>query len=328
MEGALTGRSGPLRSLYPKFEPYRTGHLSVGEGHILHWELSGNPNGKPVVFLHGGPGACCSEDQRRLFNPEKYKILLFDQRGCGQSTPYASLEANTTWHLVEDLEALRTEVAQVEQWMVFGGSWGSTLALAYAQNYPDRVTEMVLRGVFLFHRSEVGWMYSAGGASQLFPDQWTEFESVIPEPERCDLLRAFYQRLIGKDEDAQLRAAQAMCKWEAEIVTLLPNPSNVEEFAEPELALANGRICCHYMINLGWLDEGQLLRDVGRLRHIPCAIVQGRYDCCTPPITAWRLKQAWPEAELEIIPDAGHMYDEPGILDALIRATDKFADPR
>lgn len=324
---ATPGGEPPVRhTLYPQFEPFKSGHLDVGDGHKLYWELSGNPDGKPVVFLHGGPGAGSGENHRRLFNPEKYKILVFDQRGCGKSTPYASLDENTTWHLVEDIEELRTRVAGVEKWQVFGGSWGSTLALAYAEKYPERVSELVLRGVFLFHQWEVDWFYNPGGVSQLFPDKWEEYVAAIPQAERGDLLGAYHRRLFGTDEEEQLRAAQALCKWEAETVTLLPNPANVEDFTDPAVAIANARISCHYMVNLGWLKEGQLLRDVRRLAGIPCVIVQGRYDCCTPPMAAWRLKKALPEAELEIIPDASHMYNEPGTLDALIRATDKFAD--
>jgi proline iminopeptidase len=313
------------RTLYPEIQPYETGMLDVGDGHSLYWELSGNPNGKPVVFLHGGPGAGSSEKHRRQFNPDKYKILVFDQRGCGKSKPYAELEANTTWHLVEDIEKLRTEVAKVDKWMVFGGSWGSTLALAYAETHPERVTELVLRGIFLFHQGEVDWMYKAGGASQLFPDKWEDYESVIPEGERDDLVAAYHRRLFGTDQTEQMRAARAWCKWEADIVSLLPNPENVEDFTDQNTAVATARIECQYMINLGWLEDGQLLRDIGRLRGIPGVIVQGRYDCCTPPMAAWQLKQAWPDVELNIVPDASHMYNEPGIIDGLIRATDRFA---
>src|SRR3954465_11996973 len=222
------------RTLYPEIEPYETGMLEVGDGHRLYWELCGNPDGKPVVFLHGGPGGGSSPDDRRQFHPDKYKILVFDQRGCGKSTPYASLEANTTWHLVDDIEKLRTQVAKVEKWQVFGGSWGSTLALAYAQKYPERTTEIMLRGVFLFDQYEIDWMYKEGGASQLFPDKWEDFVAPIPEGERGDLVEAYHQRLTGDDKDEQLRAAKAWSKWEADIVTLLPNQENVEEFTEPE----------------------------------------------------------------------------------------------
>jgi proline iminopeptidase len=312
------------RTLYPEIEPYKTGRLDVGDGHSLYWELCGNPNGKPVVFLHGGPGAGISEGHRRQFNPEKYNILLFDQRGCGRSTPFASLEANTTWDLVGDIEKLR-EMVGVEKWQVYGGSWGSTLALAYAETHPARASELILRGIFLFQQYELDWMYADGGASQIFPDRWEEFVAPIPPSERGDFVEAYHKRLIGSDKDEQLRAAKAWSKWEADIVTLLPNPGNVEEFTEPDKAIAIARIENHYMINNGWLDEGQLLHDAAKLKGIPGVIVQGRYDCCTPPKAAWELKQAWPEVELNIIPDAGHMYNEPGVLDGLIRATDKFA---
>ena len=318
-------QSRALRTLYPEIQPYRTGMLDVGDGHTLYWEQCGNPDGKPVVFLHGGPGAGISPGHRQQFNPDKYNILLFDQRGCGKSTPFASLEANTTWDLVADIEKLRTEVAGVDKWQAYGGSWGSTLALAYAETHPDRVTEIVLRGIFLFQQYELDWMYEEGGASQIFPDRWEEFVAPIPENERDNLTVAFNRRLTGSDQDEQLRAAKAWSKWEADIVTLLPNQHNVEEFTEPDKAIAIARIENHYMINHGWLEEGQLLRDAGRLKGIPGVIVQGRYDICTPPKAAWELKRAWPEVELNLIPDAGHMYNEPGTLDGLIRATDKFA---
>jgi len=313
------------RSLYPEIEPYETGHLDVGDGHSLYWELSGNPNGKPVVFLHGGPGGGSSPDHRRQFNPDKYKILVFDQRGCGKSTPYASLEANTTWHLVDDIETLRTEVAKVDKWQVFGGSWGSTLAIAYAEKYPDRVTELVLRGIFLFDSHEIDWMYKPGGASQVYPDKFEEFIGAIPDAERGDLVEAYRKRLTSDDEDEQLKAAKAWSKWEGEIVTLLPSPSTVDHFTSPEVAVAVARIENHYLANHGWLEEGQLLRDAAKLKGIAGVIVQGRHDTCTPPIAAWKLKQAWPDVELNIIPDAGHLFSEPGNLDALVRATDRFA---
>ncbi|MGN6588761.1 MAG: prolyl aminopeptidase [Sphingomicrobium sp.] len=314
------------RTLYPAIEPCQTGMLDVGDGHRLYWELSGNPNGKPVVFLHGGPGGGSSPDHRRQFNPEKYKILVFDQRGCGKSTPYASLDHNTTWDLVEDIEKLRTQVAKVDKWQVFGGSWGSTLALAYAQTHPERTTELVLRGIFLFDQYELDWMYEEGGASQIYPDKFAEFLAPIPENERGNLVEAYRKRLTGEDQDVQLTAAQAWSKWEGDIVTLLPSPSTVEHFTSPEVAIAVSRIENHYMANHGWLEEGQLLRGAAeKLRGIPGVIVQGRHDSCTPPSAAWKLKQAWPEVELNIIPDAGHLFSEPGNLDALVRATDKFA---
>jgi proline iminopeptidase len=314
------------RTLYPEIEPYEMGMLDVGDGHRLYWELSGNPNGKPVVFLHGGPGGGSSPDHRRQFNPDKYKILVFDQRGCGKSSPYAELDHNTTWDLVDDIEKLRTEVAKVDKWQVFGGSWGSTLALAYAETYPERVTELVLRGIFLFDQFEIDWMYKPGGASQVYPDKFAEFIGLIPADERGDLVEAYRKRLTSNDRDEQLRAAQAWSKWEGDIVTLLPSPSTIEHFTSPDVAVAVARIENHYMANHGWLEEGQLLRGAARLKGIPGVIVQVRHDTCTPPVAAWELKQAWPEVELNIIADAGHLFNEPGNLDALVRATDRFAE--
>jgi proline iminopeptidase len=311
------------RTLYPEIEPYQSGHLEVGDGHKLYWELCGNPHGKPVVFLHGGPGGGSSPSHRRQFDPKRYNILVFDQRGCGRSTPHANLEGNTTWHLVEDIERLR-ELVGVERWMVFGGSWGSTLALAYAQKHPERVTELVLRGIFLFDQYEIDWLYKEG-ANSIYPDKWDEFIALIPEAERDELVEAYRKRLTGNDPDVQLAAAKAWSKWEGETVTLLPHPEVIEEFTEPEKAIAVARIENHYMHHRGWFEDGQLLRDAGRLSGIPGVIVQGRHDSCTPPKAAWALKKAWPEVELNIIPDGGHLYNEPGVLDGLIRATDRFA---
>jgi len=318
-------QTGGRRTLYPDFQPFETGMIDVGDGHSLYWELSGNPEGKPVIFLHGGPGGGSSPEHRRQFNPDKYRILVFDQRGCGKSTPYAELDHNTTWDLVEDIEKLRTQVSKVDKWQVFGGSWGSTLAITYAETYPDRVTELVLRGIFLFDQYEIDWMYKPGGASQVYPDAFEDFISIIPEAERGDLVEAYRKRLTSDDKHEQLKAAKAWSKWEGEIVTLLPSPSTVDHFTSPEVAVAVARIENHFMANHGWLKEGQLLAGAGKLRGIPGVIVQGRHDTCTPPVTAWRLAQAWPEVELNIIPDAGHLFNEPGNLDALVRATDKFA---
>jgi proline iminopeptidase len=312
-----------LRTLYPPIEPYRTGRLDVGDGHELYWELCGNPAGRPAVFLHGGPGAGCSPDHRRQFDPERYNVLLFDQRGSGRSTPHASLDANTTWHLVDDIERLRA-LAGVESWLVFGGSWGSTLALAYAQAHPARAAGLILRGIFLMHGSELDWLYQ-DGASRMFPDKWEAFLEPIPEAERSDMVAAYQRRLTDPDPAVRMRAAKAWSGWEAETVTLLPNEKVVQTHTADEFAIAIARIENHYMVNRGWLEDGQLLRDAGRLRGIPGVIAQGRYDCCTPPAAAWALHRAWPEAELHIVPAAGHMYDEPGILDRLIRATDDFA---
>ena len=311
------------RTLYPPIEPYESGRLEVGDGHDLYWERCGTKGAKPVIFLHGGPGAGCSPDHRRQFDPARYDILLFDQRGCGRSTPHASLEANTTWHLVADMERLR-EMIGVDKWMVYGGSWGSTLALAYAQTHPDRASELVLRGIFTFRQSELDWLY-AFGASEIFPDKWPEFLAPIPEAERGDITRAYQRRLTGDDPEVRLAAAKAWSKWEAQTVTLLPDPHVIEEFTSDEFAVAIARIENHYMVHKGWLDEGQLIEGAAKIRHIPGVIVQGRYDCCTPPVTAWDLKQVWPEVELNIVADAGHLFSEPGITDGLIRTTDRFA---
>ena len=311
------------RTLYPAIEPWRTGRLEVGDGHILYWEQCGNPDGKPAVMLHGGPGAGCNPDHRRQFDPERFNVTLFDQRGCGRSTPHASLEANTTWHLVEDMEKLRRQVG-VESWMVYGGSWGSTLALAYAQAYPERTTGLVLRGIFLFRQKELDWLYQFG-ASEVYPDKWGEFLAPIPEAERGDMVTAYQKRLTADDPAVQLQAAKAWSKWEAETVTLLPDPHVIEEHTSDDFAIAIARIENHYMAHKGWLEEGQLLADAHRLKNIPGVIVQGRYDMCTPPVSAWDLKQAWPEVELQIVPDGGHLFTEPGVLDGLIRAADRFA---
>jgi proline iminopeptidase len=311
------------RTLYPEIEPYETGRLDVGDGHSLYWERCGTRGAKPAVFLHGGPGAGSSPDHRRQFDPERYDVLLYDQRGCGRSRPHASLEANTTWDLVDDIEKLR-EMVGVDKWMAFGGSWGSTLALAYAQTHPERCTELVLRGIFTFRQSELDWLYKQG-ASEIFPDKWEEFLAPIPEAERGDLVAAYHRRLTGPDATERLAAAKAWSKWEAETVTLLPHPEVIEQFTGDDMAVAIARIENHYMINKGWLGEGQLLANAGMLKGIPGVIVQGRYDCCTPAVTAWDLKKAWPEVDLEIVPDGGHLFNEPGVLDGLIRAADRFA---
>ena len=296
--------------------------LDVGDGHQLYWELCGNPHGKPAVFLHGGPGSGCSPEHRRLFNPDKYCVLLFDQRGCGRSTPHASIDANTTWHLVADIERLRV-LAGVEQWLVFGGSWGSTLALAYAQTHPQRVSALVLRGIFTVRREELLWYYQEG-ASWIFPDEWEHFVAPIPPEERHDLMAAYRRRLTGGDERLRIEAAVAWSRWEGRTITLLPDPAVDAVHSDPHYALAFARIENHYFVNSGFFEERQLLRDAAKLRGIPGVIVQGRYDMATPAKTAWELHRAWPEAEFHLIPDAGHAFKEPGILAQLIRATDRF----
>jgi proline iminopeptidase len=312
-----------MRTFYPEIEPYEHGMLDVGDGHRVYWELCGNPKGKPVVFLHGGPGGGCTPTQRRLFDPEKYRILLFDQRGCGRSTPYASLEANTTWHLVADIERLRRMIG-VDKWMVFGGSWGSTLALAYAQKHPETVTELVLRGIFTLRREELLWYYQEG-ASWIFPDKWEGFLAPIPAEERGDLMAAYRKRLTDPDPAIQRMAARAWSLWEGETITLLHNQAYSDEFGDEHYAIAFARIENHYFVHEGWFEEGQLIRDAHRLKDIPAVIVQGRYDVATPPKTAWELHKAWPEARFIMVPDAGHAVSEPGITHHLIEATDAFA---
>ncbi len=312
-----------LRDFYPPIEPFRTGVLDTGDGHQVFWELCGNPAGKPAVFLHGGPGSGCSPDHRRLFDPERYCVLFFDQRGCGRSQPAASLENNTTWHLVADMERLRTMLG-VEQWLVFGGSWGSTLALAYAQTHTERVSALIVRGIFTLRREEVRWYYQEG-ASWLFPDLWEGFVAPIPVAERGDLLSAYRKRLTGDDPAEQLACARAWSLWEGQTIRLLPDAANTAKHSNDAFSLAFARIENHYFVHEGWMDEGQLIRDAGKLAHIPGVIVQGRYDACTPTHTAWALHRAWPQAEFHLVPDAGHAFNEPGILSRLIEATDRFA---
>jgi proline iminopeptidase len=311
-----------LRTLYPPIEPYETGMLDVGDGHSIYYERSGTPGAKPAVFLHGGPGGTISPKHRSLFHPEAYDVLLFDQRGCGQSTPHAGLEANTTWHLVADIERLRA-LAGVDKWLVFGGSWGSALALAYAETHPDHVSELVLRGIFTVRQSELDWYYQFG-ASEVHPDKWEDFVAPIPPAERGNIAAAYRKRLTGADEAARLQAAKAWSLWEGRTITLLPDPEN-DHFGDPHFALAFARIENHYFVHRGWLEDDQLIRDAGKLRGIPGTIVQGRYDMACPVRTAWDLHKAWPDADFHLIEDAGHAYSEPGILDRLIRATDQYA---
>lgn len=315
--------SETLRTLYPEIEPYASGHLDVGDGHLVYWERVGTPGAKPAVFLHGGPGGGISPSHRRLFDPALYDVTLFDQRGCGQSTPHAELEANTTWHLVADIERLR-EMAGAEKWLVFGGSWGSTLALAYAEKYPERVTELVVRGIYTLTKGELDWYYQFG-VSEMFPDKWERFIAPIPPEERHEMMHAYHRRLTSDDKATRLAAARAWSLWEGETITLLPEPSTSDKFGEDEFAHAFARIENHFFVNAGWLEEGQLLREAGRLKGIPGLIVQGRYDMPCPAKYAWALHKAWPEAEFYLIEGAGHAYSEPGILDRLLYATDKFA---
>ena len=297
--------------------------LDVGEGHSLYWERVGTPGAKPAVFLHGGPGGGIAPDHRRQWDPELYDILLFDQRGCGRSLPFAEIEHNDTWRIVEDIERLR-EMCGHEKWQAFGGSWGSTLALAYAQKYPDRVSELVLRGVFLARQQEKSWLYGYG-ASEIMAEQWDQFTGLIPEAERGDLVRAYYERLTSEDEATRLAAAREWSLWEGHVATLLPNEDLLESFGDPAKAVPFARICAKFFLEDFFLDENELLANVDKLAGIPGIIVQGRHDICTPPGAAWALKKAWPEAELWIVHDAGHSASEPGIVDGLVRATDKLA---
>jgi proline iminopeptidase len=312
-----------LRTFYPPIEPFDSGILDVGDGHRVYWERVGTKGAKPAVFLHGGPGGGLSASQRRVFDPRKYDVLLFDQRGCGKSQPHAGLDHNTTWDLVGDIERLR-QMAGIERWLVFGGSWGSALALAYAETYPERVTELVLRGIFTLRRWELEWYYQHG-ASLIFPDKWERFAGVIPPAERDDMMAAYRKRLTGSDRAEQVRAAKEWARWEGETLTLLPEPAVSDTFYDEDYAIAFARIENHFFVHGGWMDEGQLIRDAGRLKGIPGVIVQGRYDVACPPQTAWELHRAWPEAEFHLVEGAGHALSQPGILHHLVEATDRFA---
>jgi proline iminopeptidase len=311
---------------YPPIKPYDTGMLSVSPVHEIYYEQSGNPNGKPVVFLHGGPGGGTSPKMRQFFDPKKYRIVLFDQRGCGKSKPSASLEDNTTWHLVSDIEAIREKLG-IGKWMVFGGSWGSTLALAYSQKHPDRVTEIVLRGIFLLRRQELEWFYQNPlGAASLFPDLWEHYVAPLSAEERKDCIASYYQRLTSDDRDTLVKAARAWSVWEGALSYFKLNESYVKSFGDAKFAAEFARIECHYFTNKGWLrNENQLLEDVDKIRHIPAVIVQGRYDVVCPATSAWDLHKAWPEADLRMVPDAGHSAFEPGTARELVKACDRFA---
>jgi proline iminopeptidase len=312
-----------LRTLYPEIEPYASGHLDVGDGHVIYWERVGTPGAKPAVFLHGGPGGTISPSHRRLFDSTLYDVTLFDQRGCGKSTPNAELHANTTWHLVADIERLR-EMTGAGKWLVFGGSWGSTLALAYSETHPEHVSELIVRGIYTLTRAELDWYYQFG-VSEMFPDKWERFIAPIPVEERHEMMLAYHRRLTDEDKAVRVAAAKSWSIWEGETITLLPEPSTSDHFENEDFAHAFARIENHFFVNAGWLDEGQLIRDAHKLRDIPGAIVQGRYDMPCPAKYAWALHKAWPRADFHLIEGAGHAYSEPGILDRLIRATDHFA---
>jgi len=315
--------SEPRRTLFPETAPFATHRLKVSSLHEIHVVEYGSPRGKPVVVLHGGPGAGISPSMPRFHDPAGYRMVLFDQRGCGRSTPYAELSENTTWDLVSDMEAIRGHLG-IERWQVFGGSWGSCLALAYAETHPDRVTELILRGVFTLRRWELKWFYQEG-ASRLLPEAFAEYVKPIPEAERGDLIAAYHRRLTGPDETERLACARAWSMWEGASLSLLPDPARVAAFGEPRYAVAFARIESHYFQNAGFFDfDGQLIANAGRIAEIPGVIVHGRYDLCTPVAIAWDLHLAWPRADLRIVADSGHAMTEPGIIDELIGATESF----
>jgi proline iminopeptidase len=312
-----------MRQPYPPIAPYNQGHLPVSPLHTLYYEESGNPQGQPVVFLHGGPGGGSMPLYRQMFDPLRYRIVIFDQRGCGQSTPHAELQDNTTGHLVSDIEILRQHLG-IDRWFVFGGSWGSTLALAYAQAHPDRVRGLILRGIFLLRRQEIDWFYQCG-ASNLFPDAWEAYLAPIPLAERGDLVAAYYRRLTSDDPPVRSIAAQAWSVWEGSTSKLIVDPDSQSRFGAAAFADAFARIECHYFTNGGFFEyDDQLLRHCDRIRQVPTVIVQGRYDVVCPMRSAWDLHRALPEAELIVVPDAGHSMTEPGIMTALLDATDRF----
>ena len=314
-----------MRKLYPPIEPFDKGRLRVSSIHEIYYEQCGKADGQPAVFLHGGPGGGLHPEYRQFFDPDNYRVVLFDQRGSGQSTPHANLEENTTWDLVADIERLR-ELLRIDRWLVFGGSWGSTLSLAYAETHPDRVTALVLRGIFLCRPTEIDWFYQAGhGASAIYPDVWEEYVKVIPEAERGDMLRAYHKRLMSEDENVRLEAAKAWSIWEGSTSKLYPDKQLIDHAGEAHFALALARIEAHYFVNNSFFpSDNYLLENIQKIRHIPGVIVQGRYDVVCPAMSAWDLHRAWPEAALHIVPDAGHSALEPGITSALVEATDKF----
>jgi proline iminopeptidase len=314
-------------TLYPPIEPYRQGRLKVGNGHEIYYEECGNAEGTPALIVHGGPGGGCNATMRRYHDPSRYRIVLFDQRGCGRSVPYGSLDHNTTWHLVEDIERLRQHL-RVERWQLLGGSWGSTLSLAYAQTHPFRVSTMILRGIFLLRRREIEWFYQEG-CGWLFPEAFEAYQKPIPPEERGDMIAAYYRRLMSEDRAVQIEAAKAWSIWEGTTLSLLQDPERVRLFGAETYALAFARIECHYFVNRGFFERDDLLvANAPRIRDIPGTIVHGRYDVVTPARNAWDLHKAWPRAEMRIVPDAGHAMTEPGIIHEIIAATRKYAATR
>lgn len=310
--------------LYPEIEPYNQEFLKVSDIHTIYFEECGNPSGKPALFIHGGPGGGIQPSYRQYFNPDKYRVILIDQRGCGKSTPFAELRENTTQNLIEDFEKIRKKL-NIDKWMLFGGSWGSTLGLAYAQTYPDVVTELVLRGIFLGREKELSWLYQHG-ASMVFPDMWEKYIEPIPVEQRKDFISAYHSILTGDDEKLKQQAAVAWSVWEASTSKLFVDKKSIDRYGEDKFSLAFARIECHYFKNKLFIEEAQLLNEAYKIKDIPGVIVQGRYDMVCPAVSAWDLHKVWPKVELDIIADAGHSISEPGVLEALVRATDKFAD--
>lgn len=313
-----------MPGLFPEIEPYDTGYLAVDDLHSVYYEQCGNPEGKPAIFVHGGPGGGSNAIHRRFWNPKRYRVVLFDQRGCGRSTPHAELRNNTTWHLVSDMERIRERLG-IERWQLFGGSWGSTLSLAYAQQHPDRVTELILRGIFLLRNKEIDWYYQEG-AGRIFPEAFERFLAPIPIDERENLVRAYYERLTSNDRKTRMGAARAWSTWEGSTSRLIPDPELIARTSEDVFAEAFARIECHYFVNRGFFDEDQqLLRNIGKVQHLAAVIVQGRYDIVCPVESAFELHHAWPRSELHVVPDAGHSALEPGITSRLVEATEALS---
>ena len=310
--------------LFPNIEPFNTFHLPVSDLHTIYVEESGNKNGKPVIFLHGGPGGGVDPKYRRYFNPDKWRIIMFDQRGCGKSTPFAELKENTTWDLVDDIEKIRNHLS-IDNWIVFGGSWGSTLSLAYSQTYPNSCKGLILRGIFLVRKKEIDWFYQEG-ANNIFPDRWESFLAPIPIEKRDNLMQAYYEILTGDDHSKKIEAAKAWSTWEGSTVRLMQDENFISDFSDEKFAEAFARIECHYFMNNCWFNSNNhLIENVDKIRHIPGVIIHGRYDIICPVVQAWDLHQAWPEADLHIIPDAGHSIFEEGIKDKILEYTEKFS---
>ena len=311
--------------LLPNIEPFNTFSLPVSDLHTIYVEESGNKNGKPVIFLHGGPGGGVDPKYRRYFDPEKWRIIMFDQRGCGKSTPFAELEENTTWDLVSDIEKIRNHLS-IDKWVVFGGSWGSTLSLAYSQTHPDSCKGLILRGIFLVRKKELDWFYQEG-ASNIFPDRWESFLEPIPVEKRDNLMQAYYEILTGEDHSKKIEAAKAWSTWEGSTVKLLEDENFISDFSDDKFAEAFARIECHYFMNNCWFDsDNHLIENMHKIKHIPGVIIHGRYDIVCPVIQAWDLHKAWPEADLHIIPDAGHSIFEDGIKNKILEYTDRFSN--